>query len=73
MPGCVALQVAALNHFMSQPTSFLAAAALDGPRALEEACASLTPAALAEVRGDAPGAAATSCQCLPQLLLLLPL
>lgn len=44
LPGllCPAmLQLAALDHFRSQPASFLAAAALEGPEALRDACAKL--------------------------------
>ena len=38
------LQLATLEHFRSQPASFLAAAALEGPEALRAACAKLPTA-----------------------------
>lgn len=42
-------QVAALEHFMTQPASFLAAAALEGRDAVETELADLDPASLREV------------------------
>jgi hypothetical protein len=43
-PPCDALQLAALDHFRTQPASFLAAAALEGPEALQVACKELPSA-----------------------------
>ncbi len=43
-------QVAALEHFRTVPASVLAAAALEGPDALEEVLEGLNTATLSEVR-----------------------
>lgn len=43
------VQVAALEHFRSQPTSFLAAALLEGPGAAREALGALDGASLTQV------------------------
>ncbi len=42
------LQVAALSHFEKEPLSALAAAALEGREALQQACAKLAPKVLSK-------------------------